>query len=436
MASDPPPSLLMTPDRRRRLSQLFAEARQLAAQPRPDLRQVHNLLAQCVAADPGNIVYLDELLANLKRRGPQRPDWWSRLAALWPAKRAIVSALTESSSPQEWLQAAPTLLWDEPQNPIQLRRLAAAAAEFEFDEVEFRLLSLARQLGPDDPGTLRDLARALTRQGRFEESVGPWHAVAALSEGDVEAEQAIEDLRLAMRAADLQPLENGQSSEDEEEISPALLAQAKSTFSEGRLAAAEHLLSQAQAAQGADLAILAERHSVRLAASAQRVEIARLRAQHDDDRRAQALVHRLEDDHRRLEIELLALQTERYPGDIGLRLRLAERLRQARNYSGAIHALDEVLRAGSPNFQVLLALGECRQQLRQFDQALQYYLEAIDLTDNSPENHDGVLLARYRAGVLAAAMGQAALAREQFATIVSQRPDYRDVRQRLDGLDG
>src|SRR5439155_24482808 len=93
------------------------------------------------------------------------------------------------------LRETPDVFWKRPRDVAQLRRAATAAATLDFDEVELRYLYTARPLVPDDVETLRMLARALTRQGRFEEALGPWFAVLALNAKHGEAERAIEDLR-------------------------------------------------------------------------------------------------------------------------------------------------------------------------------------------------------------------------------------------------
>jgi len=46
MPADSLPSMLVTPDLRRRLQQRHEEAQRLSAQPRPDFRQIHELLAE------------------------------------------------------------------------------------------------------------------------------------------------------------------------------------------------------------------------------------------------------------------------------------------------------------------------------------------------------------------------------------------------------
>src|SRR5262245_40905220 len=186
MSAGTPPSILITPDLRRRLQQRYEEALALAAAPRPDFRRVHELLAECVQADPGNTLYLDALLANLRRKGTVRGGLRQWLASWFHSPQkprdtsptaGDVAASSVPSTLCSVLAAAPTTLWTRANDAATLRQHAAAASDCGFDEIELRYLAAARESAPDDPETLRMLARALTRQGRFEEATGPWFAV-------------------------------------------------------------------------------------------------------------------------------------------------------------------------------------------------------------------------------------------------------------------
>ena len=404
MVPDPPPSLLVTPDRRRRLTQLFTEARQLAAQPRMSVRRVHDVLGECVRGDPGNFLYFDALLANLAKRPAANllQRLWRRLHA--PFGGHSPSAGRDASAggftaAYRLLQRGPELLWQASDSVPLLRQLAEAAGECEFEEVELRLLNEARRLAADDVDTLRQVARTLTRQGRFEEAVGPWHAVAALVPDDGEALAAIDDLSSARQGFD----------------------------------AAERQLADAQAARGGDLGLVAERQRLRLEQSEQRVAMARVRAEHDPHPRAKTLVERLESDHRRLQIEVLAMQAEQRPLDVMVRIELARALLSSGNSSAAAAMFEEALRLSPNEAATLVELGECRQRLRQFEAALACYLQA----ESASAGEAGVetkLLAAYRAGVLAAAMGKFEMARSRLEFVLGERPDYRDVRERLAAL--
>ena len=76
MPDPPPPSLLITPDMRRRLQQRYEEAVRLIANRPCDFARVHELLADCLRTDPGNILYLEALFANLQQWNPKAHRSW------------------------------------------------------------------------------------------------------------------------------------------------------------------------------------------------------------------------------------------------------------------------------------------------------------------------------------------------------------------------
>jgi tetratricopeptide (TPR) repeat protein len=385
------PSPLISPDLRRRLQQRYEEAARLACHQPSDFARIHELLAECVHNDPGSILYLDALFANLRRWQPKpKTAWWQRWLGGSPSAASQSSDSIPGASSTEYLVlcGAPEALSKGSNDPALLRQLATAAGACDFDEVELRYILAARDAAPDDAETLRQLAHALTRQGRFEEAGHAWSAVLARG-NDPAAEQVLNDLRVSEH-----------------------------------LAAAEARLDQLRAAAGTTLAMIQEREELRLARSQQRIEIARRRAAHDAHHKAQSLVQRFTAEHLRLQIEILHLRCERIPGDQNSRLELARRLKEAGNYSGAIQRLEETLRTESPDAQILLELGECWQHLRQFDKALDYYRQAVD---QRTEN----MLAHYRAGVLLSAMGNHDEAAQQFAAVIAVNPAFKDAAQRL-----
>src|SRR5262245_21873825 len=364
MSAVPPQSLLITPDLRRRLRQRYEEAQRLLALPTPDFRRIHGLLAECMRADPGNTLYLDALLAHLRRREANRGEsWWQKW---WRSGKATDKGKSASAATAGYsvLQTAPDVLWRQPNDIGQLKRIALAACELDFDEVELRYLQLAREVEPDDVETLQMLARALTRQGRFEDGLGPWFAVLALNPDDREAQQAIEDLRGT--GLYVQMASESQQSVTQEVDGVTLARRAQSLQEVGDFAAAEAYLAEAQAASGGDLNILALREELRIRRSEQRLEVAKRRAASDPNPRAQRLMGRMIDEHERLEIEIFNARAERLPADATVRIELARRLKQSGNFSGAVQRLDEALRLRPDDPAALLELGECWQQLRQF----------------------------------------------------------------------
>ena len=378
---------------------------QLADHPR-----IHELLAECLRADPGNILYVTALLANLRQWQPGRGwlrGWWSGRKSTGryalSAEYSLLSTQYLASEPIDrgaaatLFQTAPELLQGARDEPNLFLVLAAACAAFDLDLAELRYLQAALETGPQDQRTLRLLARALTRQGRFEEALGYWNSL-LVHGNDAEAQKAVDDLR-----------------------------------DEHQYEATDSRLAEAHAAGGEDLAIRQQREDLRLARAEQQLTIARRRAASDPHPKAQTLVARLDEELLSQAIEILNLRCERLPGDRKLRLELARRLKRAGNYSGAIQRLEEARNDPALAAEVLLELGECWQHLRQFDKALDFYRQAIATATERREPRP-LVAALFRVGVLAAAMNQPAEARQAFEQLLAIDPGYKDARERLDKL--
>jgi thioredoxin-like negative regulator of GroEL len=407
MSVPPPASPLITPDLRRRLQQRYEEAVRLLNQPPVDHARVHELLAECLRADPGNILYLNAMLANLRRWSRGSGDWlrgWFSRQLTNPRvtqfDRAVLRTQYFTDEPVnrtiaiDLLQDAPELLRRSSFDPNLFLVLAAACSAVDLDQTEIRYLHAALDAAPvDRQQAMRMLARTLTRNGQFGEAQNIWNSLLALAP-DAEVRQAVDDLMAA---------DNYES--------------------------ADRRLAEAGAAAGEDLAIRREREELRLAHSEQHLAIARRRAASDKHAKAQSLVSQLEAELLRQEIEILHLRCERLPGDVRLRLELAQKLKQAGNYSGAIQRLEEARGDASLTAEVQLELGECWQHLRQFEKAIDYYRQAI-----ATEQPRSLLAALYRMGVLASAMGKTSEAREALTRLVEMDPGYKDARERLDKL--
>jgi tetratricopeptide (TPR) repeat protein len=173
---------------------------------------------------------------------------------------------------------------------------------------------------------------------------------------------------------------------------------------------------------------------LQLAKSGQRVAIACRWKTLDDHPKAKTLATQLEAEQQRMEVEIWNLRTERMPKDWSVRLELARRLKQMGNFSGAIQRLEEAQRLKVNHPGAFIELGECWQHLRQFEKALTLYEKAVSKAQTLSSNDEVLKLARYRAGVLAAALGQREFARQNLQAIVTADPEYKDARQRLDKL--
>ena len=212
--------------------------------------------------------------------------------------------------------------------------------------------SAARELAPDDPETLRMLRPALTRQGRFEEAVGPWFAVAAAT-GDAEAAQAD---RGSARIA------RGRGNR-EEAAGPRSLGWREADLTDARAAQKTLRLARSAAADRAG-------------------SPPRAPAMHIPRRKS--LVGRFEAEHNSAGnryLQLRGLSAGRPMWQV--RMELAQRLKQAGNYQRGDPATGGGADAfGRDDTAVLVELGENWQHLRQFAKALDYYQQAIAVAES------------------------------------------------------
>jgi tetratricopeptide (TPR) repeat protein len=443
MSANSPLPLLIKPDLRRRLQQRYEEALRLTAREPPDFGQIHQLLAECLHIDVGNTLYLDALIANLQRRdaAKRNQSWLARLMGVWrnqgsgkPTARGTAIVSARETAEQSILRSAADRLWQSPADAELLTSLAKAAGDANLDETELRYWQLAAERAPQSAEISRGLAETLSRLGRFDESIAEWGRSLSLAPGDAVATAALGVLQPppSQLPADLSALRHAWKSQPGNSAAGLKLADALITAEQ--FAEAEKVLTDVQSAAGADLKVLEEREKLQLAKSSQRLAIARRWKAHDSHPKAQALLTQFEGEHQRLEIEIWNNRTERMPNDWSVRLELARRLKQVGNFSGAIQRLEEAQKLKVNHPGALIELGECFQHLRQFEKALGMYELAVSKAGSLSSNDEVLKLARYRTGVLAAALGQRTFARQHLEALVAADPGFKDARQRLDKL--
>ncbi len=447
MQPNSPTPMLIKPDLRRRLKQRYEEAQRLSGRALPDYHQIHLLLADCVRADPGNSLYLEAVLANLRKRdgARRRESWFSRWfgrrkpAAGAAANRAGASLEDQidsgtRSTQYSVLAGAAEALWNRSGDAGLLQELAIAAGECDLEEVEERYWRAAADAAPQDVEIVRGQARALGRRGKFDAAAVAWRQLLSLRSGDAEATSALGELLPATdQANDIGAARQVWEKEPHSVVAGLRLGEA--LIRGWQFDEAEKVLADVQAATGGDLRVLEERENLQLARSEHRLTMARRRAASDTHPKAETLVARLQDEHCRLEIDIFNLRTERLPRDWSMRLELARRLKRAGNFSGAVQRLAEALKLRPDEPAVLIELGECWQHLRQFTRALEFYEKAKAGAETSEPGGESSKLASYRMAVLAAAMGQREFAREHFRMVVSADAHFKDARQRLDKLE-
>lgn len=462
----------LSPAARQRLQKVFEHAQRCAE--KEDFNYATELFTQCVAEDPGNVIYLQHFFANLQKKYKDNKSG-ARFASLKISSPR--SALTKAAAKGQWTEAlqlgcAALALnpWDIP----TLLAMAQVCRELGIDECQLYYLRRALDANPKDITTNRQAALTLQRMGQFDQAIACWHRVEQAKPHDEEALQAISRLSVEKTIHEggydssvlLQSGSPGTASkisvaqysrdsknkiptetDDEPDLPPeqrfqqaiasdpsdvqAYFKLADLYVQQQRYDDAEKVLEQAlQASGGGDLAVRERLEEVLMRRSRQQQAIAEKNYEHDPTEENQQLANQLRARANQVELETYAAKSEREPHNLRLKFELALRLKRAGKAKEAIPLLQAARSDPQRKPQVLVELGECFQKIEQYKLALGSYEQAIE-TCEEPDSEIR-RLALYRAGVLATGMREFDRAERHLTELAGLDFSYRDVADRLD----
>ena len=478
-ASPPPkpgPNLLppLAPAVRQRVQMVFERARQCMERNERDY--AHDLLSQCVADDPGNLIYLQHLVGNLAQKYGNNKRG-AKLAGL--KIKSSRNALIKASGRGEWreaFQAACDALRYNPWDTPTLVAIADACEQIGSHETEIFVMRWALDVDTKDPLVNRRAAAAFARMGQFDAAIGCWRRVEQSKPGDQEASKAIAqlsveqtiqkagyneellrtdanvpDMEMAVRASmnrgrkevSEAPKSNAADAVREQALMDAMQSQpaevsnylelAKIFAAHDRLPDAERVLTQALAVTGGgDLTVRERLEDIQLQRVQQQLLVANRRAEQEQTEEATELAKRMAAQSNQIEMETYAARSARDPGNLLLKYELGLRMKRAGKFREAIQAFQGARDDVRHRAEVQLQLGECFQHIRQFKLALTSYEAALEAAESmQPEVQK---LALYRAGVLAAEFKDVDRAEKYLTELAAIDFGYRDVADRLDKL--
>ena len=362
----------------------------------------------------------------------------------------------------EVLRLGPGVLKANPWDAAALCAMAAACDAREHQEVGLRYLRNALTGHPTDAEVNRRCAKALGRAGQFDQAIACWRRVQAASKDDAEAGRMISQLMTDKTTSWSDDGENDQppaaAPDSRESAKPsrkipltkrqqleqAILQRpgvvesyyelADHFVAEENFYEALRVLNKALEASGSELSVRERLEDVMIQQAVHKALVAEQRAQAELSEEAFRLAQRLRDDLNRLELDVFQSRCERYPQDASYRLKLAVCLKRAGNFSEAAKLLDGPPQTDELKPRAVLELGECQQHMRQYAEALRSYREALELTQNAPQQ-DLRKRGLYRAGVLTAALKEHDSAEAYFRELTGLDPDYKDAAARLDKIE-
>jgi tetratricopeptide (TPR) repeat protein len=449
-------SAALSPAERARLAQCF----QRGTQNLPtNADYAVEMFGICVLGDPGNAVYLQALLAALKKKFGAKKS--GGLSSLWSAgSRAGLKKLAASAQWREILKQGLAILKSNPADHGCLLAMAEACGNLMMVDTQAVYLRAALDASPLDAEVNRQCARFAANQGQFDQAIECWRRISKLKGIAEEAEKEIARLSVEKTivagqgmtgrpaagaavkpgaAAAAGPAAAGdklaalkRAIQENPTVIEPYLELADLLEKEATIDDAEKVLTKALAASGNDIKVREHLEDRQLRWARQRVMVAEKRLEGEDTPEGRGLVERLKATQLKQEIEIYAARCSRYPENIGWKYELAMRLKAVGNFAEAIRHFQEVLQDPRRKGAVSLELGECFQKIKQYQLAMRNYQTAVELlTDREMELRKRAL---YRAGVLAAGLEDMDAAQKHLSTLAGLDYGYRDVAQRLDKL--
>jgi tetratricopeptide (TPR) repeat protein len=459
---------------RQRLQAVFEHGQRSVE--KADHDYAHDLFAQCLGEDPANLIFLQSLLGNLAHKHGNNKKG-SRFASLKATGSRM--ALSKAAGKGQWhdaFAAACDALKSNPWDTSTLLSVADAYERIGSDECLLYTLRWALDAAPKDLAVNRRAAETLARLGQFDQAINCWRRVEQAKPGDEQAAKAIAQLsvektiqkggyneELLKATSDSQeltaavrdriahgqketvditarpPADSGREKMllEAVEAKPAEVSNyvelADLFTGQNRLREATEILTRALAASGGgDLYVRERLEDAHLRRAQHQVAIAQRRAEQDKSAEAADLARRMAAQANQAELEVYAARAARNPGNALLQYELGLRCKRAGKFKEAIQAFQAARDDTRHKALVQLHLGESFQYIKQFKLALASYEGAVEAADIMQP--DTKKLALYRAGTLAAELGDRDRAEKYLTQLAAIDFGYRDVAERLDKL--
>jgi tetratricopeptide (TPR) repeat protein len=470
-ASSPQPASSLSPAERSRLAQCFQHGTQSIAK---NVDYAVEMFAVCVAGDPSNAIYLQNLLGALRVKHAGKKG--GGLSALWSAGgRGSLRKLAAAGKWREVITQGLDIVRSNPGDHGSLLVMAEAAGRLGFADAQKVYLKAALDAAPADVEVNRKCADFLASYGEYDQAVACWMRIEKVKGMADEAQRQIAKLQVdktiaagegltgrkpsagaappapgaaatGAAAGGGQKTEAAAEGETAKQRRAALLEAIKKNPADiepyleladvvehdGTVEEAQQVLAKALAASGNDLKVREHMEDRQLRWTRHRLHIAEKRLAEEDTPENRQAVERLKATQLKYEIEVYSARTLRYPENVSWKYELAMRLKAAGNHSEAIRQFQDVLQDARRKGAVALELGECFQKIRQYALAMRNYQAAVEsLTDREQDLRKRAL---YRAGVLAAGLDDVDSARKYLSMLAELDFGYRDVAQRLDKL--
>jgi tetratricopeptide (TPR) repeat protein len=329
-------------------------------------------------------------------------------------------------------------------------------------ETELAYLKFAMNAAPKEAEINRTAAKALERQGQFDQAIACWHRVEQALPTDDEARSAagrLHNQRMLDRAAAERPNSTAGlvASSDADTTQQAASKAETSVVDQLRAAIGQDIdnaknyieladtyardnkfdeshkvIKEGLAATGGDLQIQEYGEELAVRQRQHQIGIAEKRAAADKTEEAAKLVKKLKLELLNTEMAMYAARSERYPNNVTYKFELALRLKQSRKFHEAIAIFQEVRKEPKRKVAGSIELGDCFQFVKQHELAMKAYDDAIQAATVREIEYKKKAL--HRAGTLAMRDEDYEKANRYISECADMDFSFRDISQLLDKL--
>lgn len=446
------------PQKRRILQQLFEKGSKESKLGNFDY--ANDMFKRCITEDPGNQIYAQNFLFNLQRKYNNNKKG-SKLAMISGAgAKTLVKKAYMQKNWKQVIASGVDFLAYNPWDNSTLTSMAAACAALGHDETELVYYRAALEADMKDAETNRLAARALGRQGKFDDAIRCWHRVQQAVKGDEEAARAIGDLTIekTIRHGGYEDAESSKEVRADKDDAPAAgieitperqlekaiakkpedvsnyLQLADLHIHKERYEQAAEMLQKAFEVSGGDVNIRERIEDLQLRRHRDQLAIALKKAQSERTKEAVELYNGIKTELNRVELDVYRSRSERNPQHYGYMIELGLRMQRAGLYKEAIPTFQKAQQDPRRRGEVLLSLGECFQNIKQYKLAMNNYEGAVEAVPGA--DVDRKKLALYRAGVMAMdGLKDYSKAEKYLSELAGLDFGYKDVGDRLEKLE-
>ncbi len=429
----------------------------MMAQESCNFDYVTDLLTQCVTGDPGNFVYTQAFLSNLKKKYSNNKHGSRGAKFTTVGSRSAVKKAVGHKDWNRAIAAGLDVLKANPWDAGALLNMAAAAEEAGYLDVQMAYLKAALDGSPREPDVIRPCAVALAKRKQFDQAIVLWHRVEEVRPGDEEASRAIGNLTVE-KTIDKSGLDKkdpsksrfakeGQAQLQDATVDVSSIEKLEKTIArkpnelsnylelaelylrDEQFAKAEGVLAKACEIVPDDANVREKWEDAQLRSLRQQLSQTEKDAKAGDDK-AKARYKALRKEILRKELDVYRHRCERYPNNLPFKYELGLRYRYCGMYNEAIKEFQQAKNDPRRKGPCLYELARCFEQIQQPRLAMSHYQAAVEeIPDRDDLNKKKAL---YDAGRLAMTQKHLDTAERLLNRLAEMEFGYKDVSALLD----